>query len=352
MATITTKNRATRDTTVIITRTPYRLSLFGGGTDYNAWFEENGGTVLAAAVARYCYISVRRLPPFFDHKSRIVYSKIESVRDNADIEHPSVRGCLKYLDCREGLEIHHDGDLPARSGIGSSSSFTVGLLHALHGLQSRMVDKQELAEQAIYVEQTVLKESVGVQDQIMAAYGGFQIIELGPGPTWRTQQVVVSDEYLRDLQAHVLMGFSGISRTADKHAKAKIENMRRGTTSSELREMQGIASEAVRLVKGQADFGKLGQLLHESWQLKRRLADGLSSDWMDDLYHSATRAGAYGGKLMGAGGGGFFFFLVPPARQQAVKDSLPQVKVWAPFHIDFSGSRVIFLRSDRDATSP
>jgi D-glycero-alpha-D-manno-heptose-7-phosphate kinase len=331
---------------MIITRTPYRLSFFGGGTDYNAWFEENGGTVLAAAVARYCYISVRRLPPFFEHKSRVVYSHIESVRDHADIQHPSVRGCLQYLDFQEGLEIHHDGDLPARSGIGSSSSFTVGLLHALHGLQSRMVDKHELAEQAIHVEQKLLCESVGVQDQIMAAHGGFQIIGLGPGAKWQTQELVTSEDYLKNLQDHVLMGFSGISRTADKHAKAKIDNIQQCKTTSELREIQAIAAEAVGLLKRKAEIQEIGRLLDKSWQLKRRLADGLSSDWMDDLYRTALAAGAYGGKLMGAGGGGFFFFLAPPERHQAVKEVLPQVKVWVPFEIDFSGSRVIFLNSN------
>jgi D-glycero-alpha-D-manno-heptose-7-phosphate kinase len=330
---------------VIITRTPYRLSFFGGGTDYNAWFEENGGTVLAAAVARYCYISVRRLPPFFEHKSRVVYSHIESVQDHAAIQHPSVRGCLKYLDFNDGLEIHHDGDMPARSGIGSSSSFTVGLLHALHGLQSRMIDKHELAEQAIYVEQKLLGESVGVQDQIIAAHGGFQIIDLGPGAKWQTQEVVTSEEYLRDLQSHVLMGFSGISRTADKHAKAKIDNIRQRKTVTELHEIQAIAAEAVVLVKRKTGLRELGALLDKSWRLKRRLADGLSSDWMDDLYRTAVRTGAYGGKLMGAGGGGFFFFLAPPHTHQAIREALPQVKVWVPFEMDFAGSRVIFLNS-------
>jgi D-glycero-alpha-D-manno-heptose-7-phosphate kinase len=319
--------------------------LFGGGTDYNAWFEENGGVVLASAIARYCYLSVRRLPPFFEHKSRIVYSHIESVQEHSAIQHPAVRGCLKYLDFEEGLEIHHDGDMPARSGIGSSSSFTVGLLHALHGLQARMVDKRELAEQAIHVEQTLLGESVGVQDQIMAAHGGLQIIELGRGAKWQTQEVVTSPEYLEDLQRHVLMGFSGISRTADAHARVKIENIKQGKTTTELREIQAIAGEAVGLVKKKAEMREIGRLLDKSWQLKRRLAAGLSSDWMDELYRSALRAGAYGGKLMGAGGGGFFFFLAPPEKHAAVKEALPQVKVWVPFEMDFSGSRVIFLGS-------
>lgn len=330
---------------MIITRTPYRLSFFGGGTDYNAWFEEHGGVVLAAAIARHCYISVRRLPPFFEHKSRVVYSVIESVSDHGQIQHPAVRGCLNYLKIDDGLEIHHDGDLPARSGIGSSSSFTVGLLHALHGLRSRLVDKRELAEQAIHVEQVLLRESVGVQDQIMASSGGFQILELGPGNKWQTQELLASNGYLESIEQHVLMGFSGISRTADRHAKETIENIRQGKTTRELLEVQAIASEAVNLVKRQGNIEDLGRLLDKSWQVKQRLAAGLSNGWMDDLYGTALRNGAFGGKLMGAGGGGFFFFLAPPYRHQAIKEALPQVKVWVPFKIDYSGSRVIFLNS-------
>jgi len=327
---------------MVITRTPYRLSFFGGGTDYNEWFEENGGTVLAAAVARYCYISVRRLPPFFEHKSRVVYSHIESVSNNTEIKHPAVRGCLSFMEVADGLEIHHDGDLPARSGIGSSSSFTVGLLHALHALNSRMVDKKELAEQAIHVEQTVLKEAVGVQDQIMAAHGGLQILDLGPGKRWTAQEMLVPDSYLRELECHVLMGFSGLSRTADQHARAKIENMKQGKTTQELKEIQAIARQAVETLKKLGSMDEIGRLLDSSWRLKRRLADGLSSDWMDELYETAIGNGAFGGKLMGAGGGGFFFFLAPPERHDGIKQALPQIKVWVPFEIDLMGSNIVF----------
>lgn len=327
---------------MVITRTPYRLSLFGGGTDYNEWFEANGGLVIAAAIARYCYISVRRLPPFFEHKSRVVYSHIESVLSNSDIRHPAVRGCLSYMEMADGLEIHHDGDLPARSGIGSSSSFTVGLLHALHALRSRMVDKRDLAEQAIHVEQTVLNEAVGVQDQIMAAHGGLQILELGPGKRWNAQGLLIPDDYLRDLEKHVLMGFSGLSRTADQHARAKIENMKKGKTTQELKEIQAIAREAVTVLKSLGTVCEIGRLLDSSWRLKRRLADGLTSDWMDDLYETAIRKGALGGKLMGAGGGGFFFFLAPPERHDNIKEALPQIKVWVPFQTDFMGSNIVF----------
>ncbi len=328
---------------MLITRTPYRLSFFGGGTDYDAWFESNGGTVLAAAIARYCYISLRRLPPFFDHKSRIVYSAIESVRDHSEIQHPAVRGCLSFMKFNDGLEIHHDGDLPARSGIGSSSSFTVGLLHGLHALRSQLIDKRELAEQAIHVEQNVLHEAVGVQDQIMAAYGGIQIIELGPGRKWRTQQALAPDDYLEALEQHILMGFTGVSRTADKHAKAKIDNLRAGKTTQELSEIQSIANEATALFKRQGNFDEFGRLLDKSWALKRNLADGLSSDDIDSIYKTAIGNGAFGGKLMGAGGGGFFFFIAPPHRHQKIKDAIPQVKVWVPFKIDHDGSRIIFI---------
>ena len=213
---------------MIITRTPYRLSFFGGGTDYNPWFEENGGLVLAVGLAHYCYLTVRYLPPFFSHKSRLVYSKIESINEIRDIQHPSVRGCLEYLKISDGVEIHHDGDLPARSGLGSNSSFTVGLLHALYALKQQMVDPRRLAEEAIDVEQNFLKESVGIQDQIMAAHGGFRIIELGPDVNWNVKNMLLPIEYIKSLEDNVLLGFSGISRMAENHAKNKIDNIKKG----------------------------------------------------------------------------------------------------------------------------
>jgi len=328
---------------MIITRTPYRLSFFGGGTDYNSWFEEHGGMVLAVGLAHYCYLTVRCLPPFFaDHSSRIVYSKIESVNDHADIQHPSARGCLQFLKIDEGIEIHHDGDLPARSGIGSSSSFTVGLLHALHALQQRMVSPQELAEEAIYVEQQLLGESVGVQDQIIAAHGGFRILELGPGSTWSVKNLLLPKDYLLALEQFVLLGFSGISRTAEQHAKGKVDNIKQSKTTEELHAICGLAHEALQAFQRQANFEQVGRLLDQSWQLKRKLAAGVSADWMDELYSTALRHGAFGGKLMGAGGGGFFFFLAPPNQHEQIRQALPQIKVWVPFKIDHAGSQVIF----------
>ena len=329
---------------MIITRTPYRLSFFGGGTDYNPWFEEHSGTVLAVGLAHYCYLTVRHLPPFFsEHSSRIVYSKIKSVKNHTEIKHPSVRGCLQYLEINDGIEIHHDGDLPARSGIGSSSSFTVGLLHGLHALRQRMVSPKQLAEEAINVEQKILGESVGVQDQIMAAHGGFRLLELGTGPKWSVKSLLLPNDYLHELERHVLLGFSGISRTAQHHAKNKMDNIKQGKTTEELQNIKGLAQEALKAFQGEFGFEKIGMLLDQSWQQKRRLAEGVSTDWMDDLYSTAIRHGAFGGKLMGAGGGGFFFFLAPPNQHEKIRKALSKIKVWVPFKIDHAGSQVIFF---------
>ena len=331
---------------MIITRTPYRLSFFGGGTDYNPWFEKNGGLVLAVGLAHYCYLTVRYLPPFFSHKSRLVYSKIESINEIMDIQHPSVRGCLEYLKISDGVEIHHDGDLPARSGLGSSSSFTVGLLNGLYALKQQMSSPRRLAEEAIDVEQNWLKESVGIQDQIMAAHGGFRIIEIGPDANWNVKNMLLPKEYLKSLEDHVLLGFSGISRMAEKHAKNKVENIKQGKTNEELQTIFSIAQEALQAFQDQAGFDKIGRLLGQSWQCKRRLAEGVSANWIDDLYQTAIRNGAYGGKLMGAGGGGFFFFLAPPEKHEQIRNSLSQIKVWVPFKIDNTGSQVIFYNNN------
>jgi D-glycero-alpha-D-manno-heptose-7-phosphate kinase len=326
---------------MIITRTPYRLSFFGGGTDYNPWFEEHGGLVVAVGLAHYCYLTVRFLPPFFEHSSRIVYSKIEAVNDRADIEHPSVRGCLEYLDVADGVEIHHDGDLPARSGIGSSSSFTVGLLHALHVLKRERVSSRGLAEEAIEVEQNRLLESVGVQDQIMAAHGGFRSVELGSGNRWLVRDMNLSEDYIDTIEGSVLLGFSGVSRTAEQHAKKKVENIRSGKTTEHLHAIASLAEEGDKAFRAQADLADVGALLHQSWQYKRGLAEGVSSDWMDDLYETAMANGALGGKLMGAGGGGFFFFIAPPHKHKQIREALPKIKVWVPFKIDRLGSQVV-----------
>ena len=327
---------------MIITRTPFRLSLFGGGTDYRPWFENNGGLVIAAAMNHYCYLTVRNLSPFFDHKSRAAYSQVELVGDNGDFEHPSINQTLKYLGFDSGVQISHDGDLPARSGIGSSSSFTVGLLNALNALRYKMSSKQQLAEAAIEVEQKWIKEDVGIQDQIMSAYGGLRVIRMEKNGTYSVDPIICKPEYLENFEKHVMIGFSGVSRFAVKYAKSQIENIKTGTSAKSLHEIQDMAKEALGLFTGHADMSELGALLHKGWLLKRGLAEGLTNDFIDETYNTAIKAGAYGGKLMGAGGGGFFMFLAPPEKQAQVKAALSAIKVWVPFKIDFNGSQVIF----------
>ena len=327
---------------MIISRTPYRLSFFGGGTDYNSWYEKNGGLVLAVGIAHYCYITVRNLPPFFEHKHRIVYSKMEHIGKVSDIEHPSVRACLEYKNISNGLEVHYDGDLPARSGIGSSSSFTVGLLNSLSCLKGEHFSKNEIANQAIYIEQQKLSESVGVQDQIMAANGGFQAISLSKDQPWNISKINLSREYIKELESYILFGFSGISRLADKHAKRKIENINSNKTDQQLYRILDIAKEAKDLFSKNEDFSKIGMLLNESWKEKKRLANGVSNDYIDEIYDVAINNGAFGGKLMGAGGGGFFFFIAPPKLHNKIKKSLAKIKVWVPFKIDHEGTQIIF----------
>ncbi len=328
---------------MIITRTPFRLSFFGGGTDYPAWYLKNEGLVIASTFAQYCYISCRRLPPFFDYKTRVVYSKMESVSEHKDIEHPSVRGCLEYLQAADGLEIHHDADIPARSGIGSSSSFTVGLLLALHGLRYEMPTKEKLADEAIYVEQTLLQESVGIQDQILAANGGFRMIEMGPSvgsKGYRSMPLILPPEFLEYLRSHVLLGFTGLTRFASEIAKEQIKNMEKGESC--VSDLLSITREALELFKKQSDLQHIGALLDQTWILKRSLAKGITSPEIDELYEVGRTAGAYGGKLLGAGGGGFIMFLAPPDRHQKIKEALKKIRVWVPFHFETDGAQVVF----------
>jgi D-glycero-alpha-D-manno-heptose-7-phosphate kinase len=292
-------------------------------------------------MAHYCYLSVRYLPQFFNHRYRIVYSKLEEVMNRDQIQHPSVRGCLEYLDIKDGVEIHHVGSLPARSGIGSSSSFTVGLLHALHTLVGVTVGPEQLAKEAIEVEQVLLRESVGIQDQILASYGGFQRLHMGPGNNWNAQPMILPAEYLAELECNILLGYSGTSRNSEEHASATIENIENGRIDASLEEMKQIAQEACLLLENQASMNEIGRMLALNWNIKRQLTKSGVPSWMDQIYQAGMRSGAFGGKLMGAGGGGFFFFLAPPNRHDSIREALPQIDVWVPFRVELSGSQVI-----------
>lgn len=324
---------------MIITRTPFRVSFFGGGTDYPAYYRENSGSVLATSINRYCYISVKRLPPFFDHKHRIVWSEIEVVNDLDEIIHPSVRECLRYMNIQDGLEIHHDGDLPARSGLGSSSSFTVGLLHALYAFKGKMVSKIKLAESAIYVEQEMIEENVGSQDQTMASFGGFNIVEFNgsSGQHIQVRPLCLNSERVMEIQSHLMIFFTGIVRTASKIAKEQIKLTSQNTC--ELEEMHSMVKVAVDLLSNNNDIHEFGRLLHENWLIKKSLTNKISTSFIDEIYETARKAGAIGGKILGAGGGGFFLLFVNPEDQPRVKEALGLLHV--PFRFEYNGSQII-----------
>jgi len=293
-------------------------------------------------MSHYCYISIRSLPPFFEHHSRVVYSKIEDVEANNSIKHPGVSACLRFLRINDGLEIHHDGDLPARSGIGSSSAFTVGLLLGLYALRHTAIAQSTLAKEAIIVEQSLLNESVGIQDQIMSAFGGLRIVNMGPDSEWSANPVILPREYRRELESHLLLGFSGVSRNATEYASQKVANITSRKNEAELYEIQQMTEEAIDLFQKQAPIVELGRLLKKSWGAKTRLSSGLSNPIFKDIIDTGVRNGAFGGKLMGAGGGGFFYFLAPPQMHHKIKASLPQVKVWVPVEFDRGGAQIIF----------
>jgi len=327
---------------MIITRTPFRISFFGGGTDYPAWFQKNGGEVLSTTIDKYCYITCRHLPPFFDYKHRIVYSAIENVKHWDEIKHPAVRGVLSQINCAKGLEIHHDGDLPARSGLGSSSSFTVGLLHALAALKDNYISKEQLARDAINMEQKVIGENVGSQDQIAAAYGGFNRIEFLRSGSFQVSPMVVKKQRMRDLNKHLMLCFTGFARYSSEVAQSTIANLKQ--REIELRRMREMVDEAVQILHScSRPIEEFGDLMHESWVCKRALSDKVSTPEIDAIYEKARGAGAIGGKILGAGGGGFMLLFVRPEHQPQVREVLKDL-VHVPFNFDESGSRIVMYQ--------
>jgi D-glycero-alpha-D-manno-heptose-7-phosphate kinase len=327
---------------VIITRTPYRISFFGGGTDYPAWIREHGGAVLATAIDKYCYITCRRLPPFFEHKHRIVYSVIESVTSNDQIQHPAVRAALQSENVTEGLEIHHDGDLPARSGLGSSSSFTVGLVHALHALRGNMSNRNQLAKAAIHIEQDLLQENVGAQDQIIAAYGGLNHVQFRHDGTFDVTPVIVPLERKNELRSHLMLCFTGFSRFASDIAKSQLANM--AAKKTQLMRMQQMVDEGLEIfVNSSVPIAAFGDLLHEAWQAKRSLSNMVTTPEIDEIYEAARDAGAIGGKLLGAGGGGFMVLFARPEDHAAIRERLKKL-IHVPFEFEEAGSRVVLYQ--------
>lgn len=330
---------------MVISRTPYRISFFGGGTDYPAWYRKHGGAVIATTINKYCYLTCRYLPPFFEHRFRVVYSKIEDRQTIDEIKHPAVREVLRYLKLERGLEIHHDGDLPARSGMGSSSSFTVGLLHALYALQGYMPSKHQLAMESIYLEQERLKETVGSQDQVLATYGGFNHIMFLPNGEISVRPITLPRERLYELNSHLMLFYTGIKRTASNIADSyinKIESKKR-----QLRIMKDLVEESISILASGQAITDFGELLREVWQIKRSLSNKVTNSHVDEIYDAAMSAGAIGGKITGAGGGGFMLLFVPLSCQKKVRERLNRL-IYVPFKFEFHGSQIIFFDSEED----
>ena len=333
---------------MIISRTPFRISFFGGGTDYPEWYRQHGGAVLATTIDKYCYLTCRYLPPFFDYRYRVVWSKVENRHEVGEIEHPVVGTLIRHLGITRGVEVHHVGDLPARSGMGSSSAFTVGLLHALHALQGRMVGKEELMTEAIFTEQELLKETVGSQDQASAAHGGFNKITFAQNGQIQVSPVVLRPGRTDELDSHLMLFYTGIVRTAAKVAATYVTDL--GSKRRQLRMLRHLVDESIDLLAGEQPIERFGELLDEGWAHKRSLGAGISNDDVDDCYARAQAAGAIGGKLAGAGGGGFLLLFVPPQRQQAVLQALPEL-VHVPFRFESSGSQILFYERGEDFTA-
>jgi D-glycero-alpha-D-manno-heptose-7-phosphate kinase len=324
---------------MIISRTPFRISFFGGGTDYPAWYEKHGGCVLSTSFDKYSYITCRNLPPFFDHKYRIAYSKVENARDLKDIENRAVRAVIEYLAIDKGLEIHADADLPARSGLGSSSSFVVGLLNSLNALNGEYVNKEYLANTAIHIERNLLEETVGSQDQIAASYGGFNKIVFNLDGSYFVEPIIINSERKSDLESHLMLFFTGFSRIASEIAKSKVANM--SLKQKELTEISSMVGEALSILTTQRDIRLFGDLLNHAWALKRSLTEEISNNDIDLIYERAIRAGALGGKLLGAGGGGFLLMFVEPDKQYAVHQALSNL-IRVPFKFENTGSQIIY----------
>ncbi|MHB8279574.1 MAG: GHMP family kinase ATP-binding protein [Candidatus Humimicrobiaceae bacterium] len=324
---------------MIITRTPFRISFFGGGTDYPAYYEEHGGACLSTTINRYCYITCRYLPPFFDHKFVVRYSKKELTKTIDEIVHPSARECLKFMGIDRGAEIIHTSDLPAMSGIGSSSAFTVGLLNALYSLKGQMQTKRKLAFDAIHVEQNLIRENVGSQDQVAVAFGGFNKITFNGQNEIFVQPVTIGKEKLEYFQSHFLLYFTGFSRFASEIAEEQIKRIPENI--KELTAMKQMVGAAIDILNGPIDsINDFGKMLDESWSLKKLLGKLVSNNNIDQIYEAAKSAGALGGKICGAGAGGFMVLFIPPEKQPKVKEVLKKL-ILVPFQFENIGSHVI-----------
>lgn len=322
---------------MIITETPFRMSFFGGGTDMEDFFREYGGAVLSTTFDKYCYVNVRHLPRFFDYSTELSYSKTERVTDVEQIQHPAIRNAMKMLDMHE-LRLTYEADLPARSGLGTSSSFAVGMLNAFYALKGKYADKKKLADEAIYLERELCQEAGGWQDQIAAAYGGLNRINFN-ADGYEVCPVIISPERKKRLNNNLLMFFTGFTRFSSDVQKQNA--IGKADKVIHLKEMLSLVDDAERLLTDRdSDLDEFGRLLDHTWKLKRQTGSAVSTSNIDNLYEKGMKAGALGGKLLGAGGGGFLVFYVQPEKQERVKLAMEDL-MYIPFEFEDSGTRVI-----------
>ena len=329
---------------MIITRTPFRMSFFGGGTDVESYFRRYGGSVISTTFDKYCYVTVRHLPRFFDYSIELSYAKTERVSSVDDIERPSIRNAMKMLDMRE-IRLSYDADLPDRSGLGTSSSFAVGMLNAFYALKGQYADKKKLADEAIYLERVLCAEAGGWQDQIAASYGGFNRINFHPNGSYEVNPIIIHPDRKEELRGNLMMFFTGFTRLS---SEARKENAKNFAASDEtLRSMAELVDKAEEVLEDdRRDLDEFGFLLDRTWRLKRKLGDKITTSGIDALYEKGMRVGALGGKLLGAGGGGFLLFYVRKERRKALKDALGNL-LHVPFRFEDGGSRVIHYAPEK-----
>ncbi len=326
---------------MIISRTPFRVSFFGGGTDYPIWYRENKGSVISTSINKFCFVTLRYLPQFFEYKYCLRYYKREE-RDSVDeIEHPSIRECLKYLNIEKGIEIVHHADLPAQSGLGSSSTFTVSMLHALHALNYKMPTKYSLAFDAIKIEQERIGEAVGSQDQTAASFGGLNRIDFGGPREINVTPIILNPQFLKTFEDHLVLFFTGFSRSAQSIAKEQIKLTKQKT--KELKDMMDLVDHSQDLLVNNK-IEDLGVMLNEQWKLKKSMSNIITNNSIDEIYNEGLKSGATGGKLLGAGGGGFILFFIPPEKRDFLIKTLNKY-LYVPFKFDFSGSQIIYNSS-------
>jgi D-glycero-alpha-D-manno-heptose-7-phosphate kinase len=320
---------------MIITQTPYRISMFGGGSDHPKWYKNHEGSVVSFAIDKYCYLSLRELPPYFNHNFRVVYSKVETVKEIGEIKHPAVREAFRKYGNGNNLELQHHGDLPAQSGVGSSSAFAVGIINALKSMQGENLSSVQLANEAIFFEQIDLMETVGSQDQIACAVGGLNYINFNKSG-WTHQSLKLSNEYLDAFQNNIILVFSGISRLSSDLSKSLIENLDKKERFM-LRNIS-MSAEFASLISNEGDLSLVGDMLKESWVIKKQLNPMAITSELNDFYDLGIASGADGGKILGAGGGGFFLFWVKPENHLRFTKAMRGF-ITVPIRISMTGSR-------------